>query len=101
MAEVEQRTEKGSLPSPNCSSAASSSSGRPLEVPFGDVLLLPVLLLLESLCSGIPPSLAWTVRSCRSRRSRRTKVLRHFCSGCQRVFGGTWYCTGCCDLPGT
>lgn len=33
---------------------------------------------LTSLTRGIPPSLAWTVRSCRSRRSRRTKVLRHF-----------------------
>lgn len=27
---------------------------------------------------GTPPSLAWTVRSCRSRRSLRTKVLLHF-----------------------
>lgn len=34
--------------------------------------------LLTSLTSGIPPSLACTVRSCRSSRSRRTKVLRHF-----------------------
>ena len=40
--------------------------------------LLPVLRLFESLCSGPPPSLAWTVRSWRRRRSRRTKVERHF-----------------------
>ncbi len=33
---------------------------------------------LPSLCNGTPPSLAWTVRSCRRSRSRRTKVLRHF-----------------------
>ena len=34
--------------------------------------------LLTSLTSGTPPSFACTVRSCRKRRSRRTKVLRHF-----------------------
>ena len=33
---------------------------------------------LTSLCNGIPPSLAWTVRSCRSSRSLRTNVLLHF-----------------------
>ena len=32
---------------------------------------------LTSLCRGTPPSFAWTVRSCRNKRSRRTKVLRH------------------------
>lgn len=31
-----------------------------------------------SLARGTPPSFACTVRSCRSSKSRRTKVLRHF-----------------------
>ena len=33
--------------------------------------------LLTSLTSGTPPSLAWTVRSCRNSKSRLTKVDRH------------------------
>ena len=67
---------KPSVPSPYCSSGVSSSSGS-LDGPPGDALLPPVFLRLESLCSGTPPSFAWTVRSCRSSRSRLTNVLLH------------------------
>ena len=63
--------------SPNCSNVASSSSGI-LDGPLFGEPLFPVFLLLVSLWSGTPPSLAWTVRSCLSNKSLRTKVLRHF-----------------------
>ena len=80
-------TSKGCGPSVKLSRVVSSRSGTLLELlpfalPFCDdedcEALLPVLRRLASLWSGSPPSLAWTVRSCRSSRSRRTKVLRHF-----------------------
>ena len=46
-------------------------------VPF-DFGLLGLALRFFSDERGTPPSLAWTVRSCRSNKSRLTKVLRHF-----------------------
>lgn len=88
-----------SLPASTCSSADGSTVTDDLDEragPAGAVaeaaaveaaLLLLLLLLLAALLpprrrlsatSGIPPSFACTVRSWRRRRSRRTKVLRHF-----------------------
>ena len=59
---------------------------------------------LTSLCSGIPPSLAWTVRSCRSSKSLRTNVLLHFAhlNGRSLVSVGavSWSSDGCRDENG-
>ena len=62
-----------------CSSVAVSMGMDVLDGPGAETS--GALLEVRRFCSlwrGTPPSFAWTVRSCRSSRSRRTKVLRHF-----------------------
>jgi hypothetical protein len=60
-----------------CSSVAESTLIDGLDGPsVGDDFVPPLFRPSET--RGTPPSFAWTVRSCRRSRSRRTKVLRHF-----------------------
>ncbi len=60
-----------------CSSVAGSTLIDGFDGPsVGDDFVPPLFRPSET--RGTPPSFAWTVRSCLRRRSRRTKVLRHF-----------------------
>jgi hypothetical protein len=62
------------------SSVVALSTAAALEGPWSAAAAAAALLLVRRFCSlgrGAPPSLAWTVRSWRRRRSRRTKVERH------------------------
>jgi hypothetical protein len=61
-----------------CSNVAASIVIDGFEGPASGDVFCPPFRLPSPLLSGMPPSFAWTVRSCRRSRSRRTKVLRHF-----------------------